>query len=120
MKDTLRFKSTHDLSFEVAKWELSNEFKRFRIGTCHGLWRAYHYSYDILAIDNDQPGNGHFEDVLEWFENSCKRDIKALRMLEVGNKRFAKHLIEKRDFVRESMENYIKPVQLMNIDPTNK
>lgn len=90
--------TTHDLPFEVAPW-INDEFHRFRIGTCTGLWRHTPESYDILAIDNESPGNGHFEDVLEWFEHSSKRDKKVFRFLQVWNVSFKKHLGEKRGFV---------------------
>lgn len=94
MKD---FQSKNKLSFEVAPW-ITEDFLRFRIGTCEGLWRSTHDSYDILAVDNTRGGNGHFEDVLQWFEYSCKRDKKAFRVLEVWNKNLKRHLIEKRGF----------------------
>lgn len=92
------FKSAHNLDFEVAAW-ITEDFQRFRIGTVSGIWVATSLSYDILGIDNDKPGNGHFEDVLQWFENSCKRDNRALRILEVWNEGLKKHLISKRGFV---------------------
>lgn len=94
------FKTTHDLSFETAPWIVS-DFTRFRIGSCHGLWRSTDDSYDILAVDNESSGNGHLNDVFEWFEHSCKRDKKVLRVLECMNKRFEIHLIEKRGFKGE-------------------
>ncbi len=94
----MEFKSTHNLSFEMADWEYSHAYKRFRIGTCEGLWCCENGSYCILAIDNKSPGNGHFEDVLEWFINSCKRDKKTLKILEVINQKFKTHLINKRGF----------------------
>ena len=91
------FESTHNLPFEVADW-ITPSFKRFRIGTCEGLWRSTASSYDILAIDNNVPGNGYLHDVFDWFEYSCKRDKKDFRILEVWNTGFEKHLIEKRGF----------------------
>ncbi len=57
-------------------------------------------SYDILSIRNRCKHNGHLEDVFEWFEKSCRRDKKVFRVLEVWNKRFKRHLIEKRGFMR--------------------
>lgn len=93
------FTTVHSLSFEVAPWERSEDWLRFRVGTCSGLWRSTSVSYAILAVTNDEPGNGHFEDVLQWFEHSCRRDGRALCMLVVANKRFKQHLIEKRDFI---------------------
>lgn len=95
----MEFESTHKLDFEVADWQYDGQYKRFRIGTCDGLWGSIETSYGILAVSNSSPGNGHFTDVLEWFENSCKRDNKSLQILEVWNKRLKKHLIEKCGFV---------------------
>lgn len=105
------FKTTHDLPFLSAHW--NNPFNTegwqvFKIGTCDGQWTSTDYSYDILTIINADPGNGHFDDVLEWFEQSCKRDGKALRILEVWNKKLAYHLTTKRGFTYQSNDNLIK------------
>lgn len=96
------FKTTHNLPFEVAPGLLDDSFLKFKVGTCHGAWRATKETYDILAIVNHEPHNGHLTDVFEWFENSCKRDSMSLRILEVWNKDFHRHLIEKRGFVVEN------------------
>lgn len=105
----MSFQSTHKLEFLVAPW-ITEDFTRFKIGTVNGIWTSTKNTYDILGIDNDCPGNGHFDDVFEWFENSCKRDKKDFRILEVWNKRLRKHLTEKRGFVLESKKgpSYIK------------
>lgn len=108
---TAEFKTTHDLPFLSAHW--NNPFndqgwKVFKIGTCTGQWGVTKDSYDILTVINDEPGNGHFEDVLQWFEQSCRRDKKALRILEVWNKNLSKHLVEKRGFTYQSNDNLIK------------
>lgn len=98
------FQSEHKLFFEIADWmplpglPAASEFKRFRVGSCDGLWRSTSDSYDILAITNNEKGNGHLRDVLQWFEQSCRRDKKVLRVLEVWNSNFKKHLIEKCSF----------------------
>jgi hypothetical protein len=82
----------HNLDFEVAPWEpiipmpFTETYAAFRVGTCEGLYCTNALTYDILAVKNLNPGNGHFEDVLQWFENSCRRDKKNLRFLEVMNK----------------------------------
>jgi len=106
----MEFQTTHKLAFEVGDWPFG-DFHRFRIGTCHGLWRATDTSYDILAIDNQVPGNGHFNDVIEWFEQSCRRDKKSLMILEVWNQRLAKHFVEKRGFTYKSKDDLIKRFQ---------
>lgn len=103
----------HKLDFECAPWEgsllIKSDFMRFRVGTCEGLWQSTGSSYDILAVTNSSPGNGHFEDVLEWFEHSCRRDFKDLQILEVWNKRLLAHLISKRGFdVVKGTENVIR------------
>lgn len=105
----------HNLPFESRPWEsmlgVDENFMQFRIGTCEGLWSSTDKTYDILAITNNQPGNGHFDDVLEWFESSCKRDGKSLRILECWNKHFKMHLIRKRGFSPEGKDNVIKKVK---------
>lgn len=101
-------KTSHTLDFECRPWGRDSQWTDFRVGTCHGLYRAKKEAYEILAIDNHEPGNGHFKDVMEWFEESCRRDGKALRFLEVINERFGRHLVEKRGFVWEDISNLIK------------
>lgn len=60
-------------------------FLRFRVGTCHGLWRSTDTSYEILAVKNREKGNGHFKEALRWFQKSCVRDGKTLRIRECWN-----------------------------------
>lgn len=102
------FKSQHDLLFEIGRWDSpfnDEKFIRFRVGTCHGLWKADPDNYIILAVNNETPGNGHFEDVLEWFYKSCIRDKKGLRFLDCMNTRFKYHLITKRGFSDTGHDN---------------
>lgn len=101
------FKSTHNLPFECAEWPRDKQFTLFRIGTCEGLWFAEDDAYNILSIINKEMGNGHFEDVFDWFLQSCKRDKKILRFREVWNERLKKHLIEKRGFKIEKEDDLI-------------
>jgi hypothetical protein len=110
----MEFQSKHNLPFEIAKWQpfsagpIINDFMRFRVGTCEGLWRSTLDSYDILAITNKIPNNGHFIDVLHWFEYSCRRDKKVLRILEVRNVNLKKHLINKQSFKEIDSDNLEK------------
>ena len=96
------FKSKHNLEFlarpYVSPIPSSMQWVQFRVGTCSGIYGATPDCYMILAIDNDKPGNGHFEDVLEWFERSCRRDGKNLMFAEILNPKFGKHLEEVRGF----------------------
>lgn len=70
----------------------------FLVGTVHGKWTSTKEFYIILVIINEVPGNGHLNDVFQWFENSCKRDKKALVIKEFFNPQFKKHCLEKRGF----------------------
>ena len=88
------FESEHKLSFEARKWWVSPDKQEFRVGTCEGVFYNDDKNYIILAIVNSFPGNGHFNDVLQWFENSCKRDNKNLVFECILNEEFKKHLIK--------------------------
>ena len=102
----------HKLWFEISGWQWNfvtgDNWIRFRVGTCDGLWRPTKNAYEILAIKNSSPNNGHLDDVFEWFNHSCKRDNKVLIMREVWNKNFYRHLVEKRGFKKYRKNNLIK------------
>lgn len=111
-------RTVHNLDFEIARWnspfkELMDEvgafisdkgdypeieWLLFRVGTCHGQWRQTPEAYEILSIVNEDPGNGHLNDVFQWFEFACKKSKKPLRVLSFLNKSFAESLIRKRGF----------------------
>jgi len=108
----MNFKSTNNLDFEVAYGYRAlindgNNWTKFRVGTCEGLFCAKEKTYDILAIVNNDPGNGHLTDVIEWFQQSCKRDKKSLRFLEIMNKKFKEKLIKKYGFKPDGKDNLI-------------
>jgi len=94
----VEFKTTHNLEFLARVWVRDENYAEFKVGTCEGLYNTDDLTYNILAITNNEPGNGHFEDVLQWFENSCRRDRKGLQVQEIHNQKFLTHLIEKRGF----------------------
>lgn len=76
-----------------------DEWIPYKVGTVEGRFRHVEDAVEILTIFNSEPGNGHLEDVFEWFEYAAKASGKKLRLLEVCNERFEQHLIGKRDFV---------------------
>jgi len=81
--------------FEVAPWNNplnTDGWQLFRVGTCNGQWRSTPTAYEILSVVNDDPGNGHFAILMEYFEASCKRDKRDFIIREVWNKRLQKHL----------------------------
>lgn len=98
----------HKLDFLSAPWHRDPSWFLFKVGTCAGQWRATELFYEVLSIKNNKPGNGHLEDVFEWFEFSCKRDKKDLKVLEVMNVDFGKHLVNKRGFKHYMGCDYIK------------
>lgn len=87
----------HKLDFEMCK-NPKYAFPIFRVGTVNGLYYFTQKELVILAINNTVPGNGHFEDTMEWFEYSAKQNNRKLAFQEVWNENFKKHLIEKRGF----------------------
>lgn len=99
------FKSSNGLYFEAAPWYATPEFLEFKVGTCYGLWGVTDETYDILVVFNREKGNGHLQDVFDWFENSCRRDKKDLRILEVWNAKFKNHLLTKRGFEKHGEED---------------
>lgn len=111
------FKSTHGLAFEIKPYDPETDFDpdytRFRVGTCTGAYGCTHRCYTILVVKNSAPGNGHLDDVFEWFENSCRRDKRDLVVLEVMNKRFKRHLIEKRGFSPFEKDHVIKKISII-------
>lgn len=107
----------HKLDFEACPWEpafkdllpqliadvmrIKEPIVAFRVGTCEGIYTVRDNAFQIIAVQNSKPGNGHFEDVIQWFENSCKRDKKNLMFMEIMNPKFGKHLCDKRGFKRK-------------------
>lgn len=106
-------KTTHNLDF---CWKPSvynfggSDHKEYKVGTCHGQWGSTFDSYYVLSVINREPGNGHLDDVFEWFEHSAKRDGKNLMVLDCENQRFYNHLLAKRGFVAldSQKQNVIK------------
>lgn len=95
------FQSTHGLIFETGgPFRHDPAFTHFRIGTVNGIYSAIPDAYIVLAILNNVPGNGHMDDFFEYFERSCRRDKKAFRIIEILEKRFRDHLIQKRGFTK--------------------
>ena len=113
-------KTKHKPIFESAEWKsvlakaiLGTLFNRegwqiFRIGTVEGQWRSTETAYEILSITNNEPGNGHLDDVFEWFGYSCKRDKKDLIIREFWNNDFKEHCIKKRGFKLYGENDLIK------------
>ena len=93
----------HNLDFEVARSPykahgFEDGHMMFRVGTCEGQWGSTDDSFYIMSVANDCQGNGHLDDVFEWFEYSCKQHNKNLLVLECMNKAFYEHLLSKRGF----------------------
>lgn len=94
------FKSTNNQNFEIAPyWGILNEIVKsnekyisFKVGNIKGAFRALDSQYQILAVFSNRPGSGHMKDVLEWFENSCKRDNYDLVINDVVNPRLVGYL----------------------------
>lgn len=90
----------HQLEFYARPWHRDESYTDFKCGTVFGLYKYEGTSIVIVALKNDFPGNGHLDDVMQWFENSCTRDKKNLKVVDILNKRFYDHLIKKRGFLK--------------------
>ncbi len=95
--------TTHKLDFESADSPYNilgiGEHKLFRIGTCTGQWGSAKGCFYILSVINHEEGNGHLEDVFEWFEFACKESKRNLLVLACFNERFYRHLLWHRGFI---------------------
>ena len=85
-------------NFLSAISKIDHQVQLFKVGSCNGVWYATPTEYRILFVCNGEKGNGHFTDVLEWFEESARRDKRTLVFEEVINDRLRKHLVEKKGF----------------------
>lgn len=72
-----------------------------------GQWFASDIAYHILSVENENPGNGHLEDVFERFESSCKRDKKPLMIMDFFNEQFKQHCITKRGFIAVNNSDHV-------------
>ena len=115
MKRQMKLPPMPPIDFEDAPYELDLGlgFRRFRVGTCEGVWRCTGTTYEILAVVNKHPGNGHFKHVLDWFERSAKRDKREVAFLEVLNERLAAHL-EKKQGYKKVGANLLKKLKREN------
>lgn len=108
----MNFKSTHNLTFETEAYPIQFDddltWIQFQMGSCKGLYCENTDAYDLLVVVNDNPGNGHFNDVLEYLEYCCKRNNKKLRLREVWNHSLKWYMITKRGFVVEYEDDIIK------------
>jgi len=85
--------------FEDAEWDnhiaKHDGWRLFRVGTVEGAWRSTNSTYEILAVVNKSPGNGHLDVMLGHFSASCRRDKKDFIIREMMNNQFALHLVKK-------------------------
>lgn len=111
------FKSTNNLDFKSAEYKSRNphnqDLKTFKIGTCLGVWGVTKDGYQIYKVTNTESGNGHFQDVIEWFEFSCKRDNGSLIFVNIPDGRLKKHLINKKGFKEDGQNNLIKEFDVL-------
>lgn len=105
------FESTHKLDYLQGEEPfMDGHCWPFKVGTCHGLFYTTDKAIRLVAIVNEKQGNGHFTDVLEWFEYAAKQQCKRLEIVEIWNKDLYKHLIEKRGFIPVDHETVQKLV----------
>ena len=135
LQNSGKFKTTNGQDFYAAPyirpWNTTG-YTQFKIGTIHGLYYNTKEAIVILAVLNDKPGNGNFEDCLDWFECACVTTGLPLIFEEVDSLKnempelklsgtLAKHLVEKRGFKRiEGTDDYIKELPAIQQDVQKK
>lgn len=82
----------------AAPWRLDPGIMVYKVGTCHGQYSFTDKGIEIISVVNDNPHNGHLDDVFEWFEFSARVNKRDLFVRGFLNKRFRKHCLEKRGF----------------------
>jgi hypothetical protein len=103
--------TTHNLDFGACPWPLDLTeagIMAYRIGTCHGIYQFDDDGISIIAIHNDTPGNGHLEDVFQWFEFSAQAQKKDLYIRRFFNPQFKQHCITKRGFREHGQDDVFK------------
>lgn len=116
--------TSNSLSFDVHPY--NKPFPRgyfwecFEVGTCNGLFFKTPTSINIYSICNKEANNGHLNDVFEWFDYFCKRDNKDFIIMDVFNRNFKKHLIEKREFESFESDHVIKKYRKEDSDFVNE
>ena len=97
------FQSTNSLEYKDRPIELFGEIMReFKIGTVTGVYSHCDEYLRIINIENSSPGNGHFNDVFDWFFNSCITHGRGLMFVAVVNERLGDHLCNQRGFEKLS------------------
>lgn len=106
------FKTINNLSWYISPlylpYDEDGDWKCLNMGTCIVHFGETEQAYEIFGIVNTNKGNGHLEDVLQWFEYMCKEKGKYLIFTHFENQNFKKHLIEKRGFESYGKNNAIK------------
>lgn len=105
--DTIEVPAFEDGGLWKNPFVIGEGWRLFRVGTCHGTYRATKDAYEILAMANDKPGNGHVEAMLSWFYKSCKRDKRVFIIKEVMDEGLRQKLI-KQGFTCKIGKDYIK------------
>jgi hypothetical protein len=68
-------------------------WREFNCGSVRGIYRTHEREFQILAVQNTaKKKNDHFDRVLKWFEQSCRRERHALAFLDVENPRLLEKL----------------------------
>lgn len=95
--------------FKAAPWPFAAQFGddlvQFIYGSCHGLLRVTDGTLGLLAIENEEQGNGQFAEFMELYEQIAKAMYLDASVLEITNDRLYKHLVTKRSYSNWTLPN---------------
>jgi len=69
------------------------------MGTCHGLVAYRDNEHEMLAVMNEQPGNGDFAKFMDYLEAEAHKKGVPFTVIEIWNKWLYKHLTDKRGYI---------------------
>jgi len=98
----------HNLDFLAAPWHRDKRVMAFKVGTCHGQYAFIEGKLSLISVINEVPGNGHLDDVFEWFEYAARVQGVDLVITEFFNDRFKEHCLKKRGFSSYGKNDVIK------------
>ena len=113
----IRFKSKNGLKFKTASHIIGGApsgLEKFKVGSVHGLWRQGETVIEIWAIINDEPGNGHMDDAIEWFVEIARLSGVILRVVEISSVTFRNQLIDKWGFSTTDVQSQLIKYDFLN------
>jgi len=101
----LQFSSSNGLEFEAkfsdTMYDEVTHWSWAKVGTCHAFYGETEIEFDIFGVGNSKKNNGHFNDLVEWFEYLAAIRNKNLLFSHFENLDLKRHMINKRGYTEQ-------------------